>query len=42
QTDRHFLKIVKSCSGDPKTCRSIKKRRSKIFAIPILSSYRRK
>ncbi|CAL1283891.1 unnamed protein product [Larinioides sclopetarius] len=42
QTERHFLKIVESCSGAPKTCRSIKKWRSKIFAFPILSSYRRK
>ena len=38
QTDRHFPKIVKSCSGHPKTCKSIKKRKSKICMKPILSS----
>ena len=38
QTDRHFLKIVKSCSGYPKTSKSIKNRKSKIFTKPILSS----
>ena len=39
QTNRHFLKIVKSCSGHLKTCKSIENRKSKIFANPILSSY---
>ena len=37
---RHFQKIVKSCSGYPKTCKSVKNRKSIIFfTIPILSSY---
>ena len=38
------VKMVNSCSGHPKTCRFIKKRKSKIFTNPILSSieYRRK
>ena len=39
QTDRHFPKIVKSCSGHPKTCKTIGNRNSKIFENPILSSY---
>ena len=38
ETDRHFQEIVKSCSGHPKTCKSIKSRKSKIFMKPILSS----
>ena len=38
QTDRHFPEIVKSCSGHPKTCKSIKNRKSKIFTKHILSS----
>ena len=38
QTDRRFLKMVKSCSGHLKTCKSTKNRMSKIFANPILSS----
>ena len=38
-TDRHFLKMVKSCSGHLKTYKSIKNRKSKIFKNPILSSY---
>ena len=38
QTDRHFPKIVKSCSGHPKTCKSIKNWKSKICTKPILSS----
>ena len=37
-TDRHFPKIVKSCSGHPKTCKSIENRKSKICTKPILSS----
>ena len=37
-TDRHFPEVVKSCSGHPKTCKSIKNRKSKIFPKPILSS----
>ena len=37
-TDRHFPKIVKSCSGHPKTCKSIKNRKSKVCTKPILSS----
>ena len=39
QTDRHFPKIVKSCSRNPKTCKSIKNRKSKICTKSILSSY---
>ena len=39
QADRHFIKIEKSCSGHLKACKSIKNRNSKIFRIPILSSY---
>ena len=38
QTDRHFPEIVKSCSGHPKTCKSIKNRKSRICTKPILSS----
>ena len=38
QTDRHFPKIVKPCSGHPKTCKSIKNRKSKTCTKPILSS----
>ena len=38
QTDRHFPNIVKSCSGHPKMCKSIKNRKSKICLKPILSS----
>ena len=37
QTDRHFPKMVKSCSRHPKTCKSIKLRKSKICTKPILS-----
>ena len=36
-TGRHFLKIVKSWPGHPKTCKSIKNRKSKIWTKPILS-----
>ena len=39
QTDRHFLKMMKSCSGHFKTCKSLETRMSKIFVNPILSSY---
>ena len=38
QTDRHFPEIVKSCSGHPKTCKSIENRKSKICTKPIFSS----
>ena len=38
QTDRHFPEIVKSCSGHPKTCESIKNRKLKIFTKPVLFS----
>ena len=38
-TDRHFIKIVKSYSEHPKTCKSVKNQKSKIFTIQILSSY---
>ena len=37
-TDRHFPEIVKSCSGHPKMCKSIKNWKSKIFTKPMLSS----
>ena len=37
QTDRHFVKIVKSCSRHSKMCKSIKNRMSKIFTIKIVS-----
>ena len=37
-TDRHFPEIVRSSSGHPKTCKSIKNRKSKICTKPILSS----
>ena len=40
QTDTytHFPEIVKSCSGHPKTCKSMKNRKSKICTKPVLSS----
>ena len=39
QTDRHFPKDISNlCSGHPKTCKSIKNRKSKICTKPILSS----
>ena len=38
QIDRHFPEIVKLCSGHPKTCKSIKNRKLKIFMKPTLSS----
>ena len=38
QTDRHFPEIVKSCSGHPKTCKSIKNRKSKICTKQIFFS----
>ena len=38
QTDRHFPEIVKSCSGYPQTCKSIKNLKSKILTMPIHSS----
>ena len=37
-TDRHFSKIVKSYSGQPKTCKSIKNRKFNICTKPIFSS----
>ena len=36
QTDRHFSKIFKSCSGHPKTCKPIKNWKSKICTKPLL------
>ena len=36
-TDRHFPKIVKSYSGHPKMCKSIKNWKSKICTTPIFS-----
>ena len=38
QTDRYFPEIFKSCSGNAKTCKSIKNWKSKIFTKPTLSS----
>ena len=38
-TDTHSEKIVNLCSGRSKTGKSIKNRKSKIFTIPMLSSY---
>ena len=39
-TDTHFPKIIKLCSGHPKTCKSIKKRKSKICTkIKLFSVY---
>ena len=38
QTDRPFPKIVKSCSGHPKTCQFIKNRKQKICTQSILFS----
>ena len=38
QTDRHFPEVVKSWSGHPKTCKSIKNWMSKIWTKPIFSS----
>ena len=35
ETDRHIPETVKPCSGHPKTCKSIKKRKSKIFKKAI-------
>ena len=34
----HFVKIVKSCTEHPKTSKSVKNWKSKIFTIPIISS----
>ena len=39
QTERYFLKTVKSCSGHLKTSKSVKNRKSKNFTIPIFSSH---
>ena len=36
--DRHFPELVKSCSGHPKTGKSIKNQKSEICTKPILSS----
>ena len=36
-TYRHFPEIAKRCSEHPKTCKSIKNRKSKIFTKPIVS-----
>ena len=35
QKDRYCPEIVKSCSGHPKTCKSIENRKSKICTKPI-------
>ena len=37
-TDRHFPEILKSYSGHPKTRKSIKNRKSKLFTKPMLFS----
>ena len=34
--DKHFPEIVKSCSGQPKTCKSFKNQKSKICTKPML------
>ena len=39
KTGRHFPKIVKSCSGYPKTYKYIKNRKSKFCMKEILSSF---
>ena len=36
--DTHFPEIVKSCSGHPKTCKSIENRKSKICTKLVFSS----
>ena len=38
-TDRHFPEIVKSCSGHPEACKSIKNQKSKVCTKPILFLY---
>ena len=38
QKDRHFPKIIIQCLRHPKTCKSMKNRKSKICTKPILSS----
>ena len=38
QRDIHFPEIVKSCWGHPKTCKSIKNKKSKICTKPIFYS----
>ena len=38
KTDRHFPEKIKSYLGHPKSCKSIKNRKLKIFAKPILFS----
>ena len=38
QADMHFPELVKSCSGLPKTCKSIKNRKSKVSTKLIPSS----
>ena len=35
---RHFPEVVKSGTGHPRTCKSTKKRKSKIFKKRMLSS----
>ena len=37
-TDKHFLKMVKSCSGHLKICKFIENRKLKIFANPMTKS----
>ena len=39
QTARHFLNMVKLCSGNLETCKSIENQMLKIFANSMLSSY---
>ena len=39
QSDKHFLNLVKSCSGYSIMCKLVKSWKSKTFKIPMLSSY---
>ena len=39
QTDRHFVEMLKSCSGHLKMCKTVKNRNLKSFTIPVLSLY---
>ena len=38
QTQRHYSEIIKSSSGHPNACKSIKNRKSKIFTKSILNN----
>ena len=41
QTDRHFVKIVKSCLGRTKARKSVKNGKPKIFKVHILTVFYR-